>query len=267
MSWWATIIGGTFGYMLGGPLGALFGAAIGRNFDRGFSLTQEGMAGFKPGDRERVQSAFFIATFSVMGHIAKADGRVSASEIELARAVMNQMSLTADQKKVAIDLFNQGKQADFDLDKVLEQFRTECQRRHNLIQMFIEIQIHAAYADDVMHPDEKRLLLKMCGLLGFTPHDFAHMEAMVRSQRDFQGDATTGKSHKVILKEAYAILDVSEHASDVDVKRAYRRLMNQHHPDKLASKGLPEEMMKLATEKTQEIKAAYETVKKSRGMR
>ena len=57
---------------------------------------------------------------------------------------------------------------------------------------------------------------------------------------------------------------MSKNASDADVKKAYRRLMNQHHPDKLVSKGLPEEMMKLANEKTQQIKEAYERIKKSR---
>ena len=64
--------------------------------------------------------------------------------------------------------------------------------------------------------------------------------------------------------EAYEMLGVSKNASDADVKKAYRRLMNQHHPDKLVAKGLPEEMIKLANEKTQQIKEAYERIKKSR---
>ena len=69
-----------------------------------------------------------------------------------------------------------------------------------------------------------------------------------------------------MLKDAYLVLGVSSPASDADVKKAYRRMMNQHHPDKLVAKGLPEEMMKLATEKTQEIKKAYELIKQKRGM-
>jgi DnaJ like chaperone protein len=66
------------------------------------------------------------------------------------------------------------------------------------------------------------------------------------------------------LHEAYAVLGVDRTAGDAEVKKAYRRLMNQHHPDKLVARGLPEEMIDLATEKTQEIKAAYETVMESR---
>ena len=70
---------------------------------------------------------------------------------------------------------------------------------------------------------------------------------------------------RMTLEDAYAILEVSPQASDREVKKAYRLLMSRHHPDKLVAKGLPEEMMKIATEKTQEIRAAYEIVKNSRG--
>lgn len=66
---------------------------------------------------------------------------------------------------------------------------------------------------------------------------------------------------KSALKAAYRVLGLDENCSDVELKRAYNKLISQHHPDKLVSKGLPEEMMKLATEKTQEIKDAYELIK------
>ena len=86
---------------------------------------------------------------------------------------------------------------------------------------------------------------------------------MVQAQQEFayqqgRGSKTPPQS---TLKAAYQVLGVAETASDAEVKKAYRRLMNQHHPDKLVAKGLPEEMMKLATEKTQEIKNAYEQIK------
>ena len=61
------------------------------------------------------------------------------------------------------------------------------------------------------------------------------------------------------------MLNVQPDAGEAEVKRAYRRLMSQHHPDKLVSKGLPEEMVKVATRKTQEIKAAYEKIREARG--
>jgi len=261
MAWWGKLLGGYFGFVLGGPIGALLGAALGHQFDKG------ARAHIEPGHQERVQLSFFTATFSVMGHMAKADGRVSESEIQLARQVMAEMSLNSEQKKLAIDLFNQGKQPDFPVLEVLDQLRRECHRRTTLLQMFLEIQLHAAYADGVMHSEEKRLLLQIFEHLGFSRRVFEQLDAMVRAQRQFHGDARQRAPGRDMLKDAYAALGVSKSASDAEVKKAYRRLMNQHHPDKLMAKGLPEEMIKLATEKTQEIKAAYDTIKDARGMR
>jgi DnaJ like chaperone protein len=252
--------------MLGGPLGAILGAALGHHFDRGLKgLAAEDRAGFRVGDQARVQSAFFTATFSVMGHIAKADGRVSEDEIDLARTVMAHMQLPPDMKRTAIRLFNEGKQADFPLEDVLQQFRRECHRRVNLLRMFVEIQIQAAYADGAMHPAERRVLEHVCRMLGIALDEFAHLEAFIRAQRHaHRGGAA--QPHPT-LKDAYDVLGIDKSVSDDEVKKAYRRLMSQHHPDKLVARGLPEEMMELAKEKTQEIRAAYDEIKKSRGMR
>jgi len=254
-------LGGAFGFMLGGPLGALIGAAFGHNFDKGLGRIGED---FAPGAQERVQTVFFTTVFSVMGHLAKADGRVSKSEIELARQIMQQFNLDDERRKIAINLFDQGKQADFPLDDVLQQFRQECHRRRNLMQMFVEILMHAAYADGELHAGERQVLEQVRVALGFSPQVFQHIEAMVRNARHFAGAGAAGVSPRDVLREAYEVLGVDESASDAEVKKAYRRLMNQHHPDKLVSKGLPEEMIKLATEKSQEIRKAYETIKKAR---
>lgn len=275
MSWWGKILGGTFGFMIGGPLGALFGAAFGHQFDAGMKGVDRDFAGqgFEPGDRERVQTVFFTATFSVLGHLAKADGRVSEDEIGVARAIMEQMNLDHARRQAAIKLFNQGKQAGYDLDGVIKQFRQECRRRDNLMRMFIEILLHAAYADGTMHPAERSMLEDICDKLGFSRAELRHLEVLVVAQRNFQAGAAGGRggatapAPRALLAEAYKVLDVPESAPDGDVKRAYRRLMNQHHPDKLVAKGLPEEMMQIAKEKTQEIKAAYERVKQARGMK
>ncbi|MFP5506086.1 MAG: co-chaperone DjlA [Gammaproteobacteria bacterium] len=268
MSWWGTVLGGAFGFMIGGPLGALLGAALGRRFDKGL----QGLGDYQAqvGDQERVQTAFFTASFAVMGHLAKVDGQVSKDEIRLAEEVMARMRLDADMRRAAINLFNEGKAADFDLDAVLDQFRAECHRRRHLLQMFIEIQLHACYADGSLHAEEARVLRHICARLGFSAQEFAHLEAMVRAAREFAGAGAQGARSGAVptrdrLAEAYKVLDVKPDASDAEVKTAYRRLMNQHHPDKLVAKGLPEEMIALATEKTQEIKAAYETIKAARG--
>ncbi|AKH20963.1 co-chaperone DjlA [Sedimenticola thiotaurini] len=270
MSWWGKLAGGAFGFMVGGPIGALLGAVLGHNLDKGLKgLSDEER--LPPGDQERVQTAFFTTTFSVMGAIAKADGRVSRDEIALANSVMAEMDLNEEMRRTAINLFNQGKSADFPLDEVLNQFRRECHRRNTLIQMFIEIQLQAAYADGSLHKAEEQLLLHICKQLGIPEFAFRRLEKMIRAEAGFSGRGGGGrqagaKPSGPTLEDAYAILNVSSDASNAEVKQAYRRLLSQHHPDKLVSKGLPEEMMKMAAQKTHEIRQAYERVKEARGI-
>lgn len=262
MSWWGKILGGTFGMMIGGPIGALLGAALGHNFDKGLSYSEaDDRTGF--GRQQRAQTLFYTATFSVMGHICKADGQVTEDEIALARQVMQQMDMNAEQKKAAIRLFSEGKKPDFPLQDVIQQFRREIGFRPNLLRMFIEIQIMAAYADGVMHPQERSVLLNICQALNISRHEFDHLCAMIGGMAD--GSSTTGRRDgSPSLKQAYTILDISESASVSEIKRSYRRLLSQHHPDKLVAKGLPEEMMKVAAERTHEIRKAYEVIKKDR---
>ena len=212
------------------------------------------------GDNERTQAAFFTATFAVMGHIAKADGRVSEHEIQAARSLMQQMRLNDAQKKAAIDLFQKGKEADFPLDEVLQQFRNECHRRTTLLRMFLEIQIQAAMADGRMDPAESQVLHHVGNTLGF---DAPQIEQLINFVTSAAGGHAPGQPVQPIAA-AYTVLGIPQSASDAEVKKAYRRLTNQHHPDKLVAKGMPEEMVKLANEKTQEIRRAWERIRDHR---
>ena len=256
MAWWGKLIGGTVGFMLGGPLGALLGSSVGHQFDA--RKGNRGGSKFLPGNQERTQAAFFTATFSVMGHLAKADGHVSPQEIQAASVVMSQMQLTPPQREAAIDLFEQGKQGDFPLDDVLNQFRTECHRRVTLLRMFMEIQVQAALADGRLDAAENRILLHVAEVLGF---DSDQVDRLI----DFiQAGGKSPADQEKSLADAYQILGVEPSASDDVVKTAYRRLMSRHHPDKLVAKGLPEEMIALATDKTKEIQQAWERVREER---
>lgn len=262
MSWLGKVVGGAFGFMMGGPLGAILGASVGHQFD-------EGMHGFEtdeklnPGDQHRVQMAFFTATFSVMGHIAKADGKVSAAEINLAKRVMDQLALSEELRKTAINLFQQGKAENFPINEVLDQFRKECHRRTHLIRMFLEIQIQAAYADGVLDAAEENVLHTICSHLGISRFEYERIKLQFQAQQRFYGH-TQQRQAVNVLDDAYAVLGVPSSATDAEVKKSYRRLMSQHHPDKLVAKGLPEEMMTIAKEKTQKISKAYEVIKESR---
>ncbi len=261
MGWWGKLVGGALGFAIGGPLGALLGAAMGHNLDAGLGGRSRS---FNAGDQERVQTAFFTATFSIMGHVAKADGQVTKDEIAMARQVMAQMQLNEAQRLAAINLFQEGKADDFPLDEVIIQFRHECNRRVNLVRMFLEIQIATALADGNIDYTEERVLYYIADKLGFPRVFFDRLIASVRAQQHF-ADEQSGRAGHASLQDAYDMLGVESNATDSEIKKSYRRQMSQHHPDKLVSKGLPEEMTKIATEKTQDIMAAYERIKESRG--
>ena len=139
--------------------------------------------------------------------------------------------------------------------------------------MFVEIQLHAVYADGSSHPAEEKVLHDVCEYLRFPKFMLRQMEILVRAgganragaeQRSSGGSSASRRNSDLTVAEAYTLLGVEKSAEQSEVKRAYRKLMSQHHPDKLVAKGLPPEMIKIATEKTQAIRAAYELVKESR---
>ncbi|MCH7816808.1 MAG: co-chaperone DjlA [Proteobacteria bacterium] len=259
MSWWGKVVGGTLGFMMGGPLGALLGASLGNYFDGGReAIRLNGSMGL--GATERVQSVFFTTTFALMGYIAKSDGHVTADEIALVEQVMRQMQLNPQQRTVATNLFNAGKQADFPVHEVLAQFKRESFRRRNLVQMFLEIIVATAFADGRLDSREQIVLEDIASDLGYTRVQFKQLLGRLSGQAHFVNQESSEKK----LIAAYELLGINSYVNQAELKKAYRRQMNQHHPDKLVAKGLPEEMTELATRKTQDIKAAYELIKSHR---
>jgi DnaJ like chaperone protein len=279
MLWIGKIVGILLGYAFAGPLGAVIGFIFGHNFD--IALRQQWVNSHPNSQKQsQVQNAFFIATFQVMGHVAKSDGRVSEVEIQAARAVMQRMGLNEKMRRRAIELFNQGKETDFSLQQSLQRLLENSQRNRSLLQMFYDIQLQAAFAEGVLSPQKKRLLQFICQRLGCTPVDFSTYESIYRGYYYYQQQTSqqrgrqqyyqnrqshTQPSPVSTLSNAYKILGVPESATTIEIKRAYRKLMSQNHPDKLVAKGLPDEMMKLATEKTQQIRGAYDQIRESRG--
>jgi len=260
------IFGALIGYWLGDFWGFLIGIYLGHQVDKRMTRVAGGyLLRTVANYQAKTQQIFFESTFSVMGCLAKADGRVSEEEIALARQVMQRMGLNEDAQRQAMQLFARGKQSDFDLDSVLQKLHQATRGRQNLIQMFIEIQLGVGYADGMLNPTERDLLLKICSSLGFSVQAFERLEAMI--QAEIHHHKTGGRDQGPSVEDAYAILSIDETATDAEVKRAYRSLTNQHHPDKLAAKGLPPEMMKLAQEKTHEIRTAYERIRETRGFK
>lgn len=259
---WGSIFGAALGYFVGGIIGAIIGFFIGRFFDRGLQTVSQS---FNPENVARIQAIFFKTLFSTMGHLAKADGRVTEDEIAVARAIMQQMRLNEDQRQEAMAFFNQGKAADFDLEAQLLDFKKHCHWRRDLVLMFLEVQIATIFADGVQSAEEQQVLYRIGTALGIRQAELDKLVKMVQAQRNYyQQGGQPGVDPQKLLSEAYGVLGVAETASDKEVKLAYRKLMSQHHPDKLVSKGLPEEMMELAKEKAQEIQSAYDLISKTR---
>jgi len=267
------LAGAFFGYLISGGsiLGAIIGYFFGSMFDRGLSQG-DFVGGFhSQRGRQQIQQVFFKTIFSLLGHLAKADGRVSEDEIQTTRSIMEQMRLNQSQKQQAMDFFAQGKATDFQIDALLDEYRQVSHKNRMLTQMLLEVLILGALSDGELHKNEEVILLHVFTRLGFTQNDYQRMLSMVQGQQHFhQGGGASGQrfytqeSREDALKEAYDVLDSTPAATDRELKKAYRRQMNQHHPDKLVSRGMPEEMVKMANEKTQEIKAAYELIVEER---
>ncbi|MRX27611.1 co-chaperone DjlA [Kangiella sp. HZ709] len=272
MGWVGKLIGGLLGFIFTrGPIGALLGALIGHQFDKKSAEQQERL---DPQAQQKIQAVFFTSTFSIMGHIAKADGRVSEQEIKHAENVMARMGLDVSTRKIAIDHFKQGKGSGFDFEGVMAKFKQVVGRQRNLMQMFLEIQISMAMADGKVDPIEQNILRQIGQRLGFAGFIIDQLIKMAQAAQGFHQYSQQQGGHRAAgqtdygapsIEQAYQVLGVSASDDKTVVKKAYKRLMSQHHPDKLVSKGLPESMIKIATEKTQEIKSAYELVERHKG--
>jgi DnaJ like chaperone protein len=127
-----------------------------------------------------------------------------------------------------------------------------------------------ALADGTLDGEERDALHTISSLLGVPIREVDRLLAMLAAQSRFHresGYQSPQASPAKRLEDAYAALGISEAATDAEVKRTYRRLMSENHPDKLMAKGVPDEMLRVATERSQEISTAYEVIKESRGMR
>ncbi len=271
------IIGALIGWFTLGPLGAVLGLVAGHFFDIGMKKNREA---FSPEQRQKVEHAFFSALFPVLGYLAKADGRVSEEEVSSTEELMQRMGLNADQRSEAIKLFSEGKQDDFDLHSALAEFSEVCARYTDLKRQYLSFLIQLALADGSLHEKETAVLEQVAAELGFSSFIFKQLMAMVQAQAAFRQQQQQGyqgahghQQHQAgsgffgaasELETAYKALGLESNVSDDELKRRYRKLMSENHPDKLAGQGVPDEVVRQATERSQEIQTAYDLIKKSR---
>ena len=287
MQYIGKIIGFFLGYQIfHGLFGGIFGAFLGHLADKKlYELGSVRSSIF--GKNLTRQTLFTLTTFAVLGHLAKAKGRVTEEDIQNARNLMAHLNLDAKTQQEAQKAFTLGKEADFPLRNVIREFREACARRQDLLRFFIQVQITAAIQDGELDAQEQQVLFTIAEAMGMSRMQFEQMLGMIMAAQQFsrgdfhqqysqqsdysQGSYSQGgysgyqQSHQPSIDAAYKVLGVTANDDQNTVKRAYRKLMNENHPDKLAAKGLPDEMMELAKEKTQQIQAAYDLICKQKG--
>src|SRR6187399_2973160 len=213
----------------------------------------------------RVREQFIEATFAVMGALCKADGVVTRNEIQVVEQTFTLLRLGPEQKAKAKAAFNRGKTPGFDLDGTVAVFARVAPRGSILFKLFLQLQAMVVAADGQVHPAERAVLLRVARDLGLSERELAQLEALIRAAARPPSSAPQSRdSSQRRLADAYAVLGVTPNASESDIKHAYRKLIRENHPDKIASKGLPESMRSVAETRSREINAAYDLIKKTR---
>ncbi len=252
MGWLGKVVGGTIGFALGGPIGAVAGATFGHTFDKREEayLAEPGLAQ-SLSNGEEAQMTFFVAAFSMLAKIAKVDGQVSQKEIDSIELFMTRdLNLDSKSRKSAVNIFRQALHSQETFEAFAMQFYRAFSAQPRILHLMMDILIRVSAADGGIEVEEDHLLIQAADIFNMSQGDFKRLKSKY-------------------VKEAnpnYAVLNCDESASNDEIKKQYRKLVTEYHPDKIAAKGLPEEFTTFATEKFVEIQEAYNVVRKERGI-
>ncbi|NUF50443.1 co-chaperone DjlA [Gilliamella sp. ESL0250] len=277
---WAMITGFVLSIVLKTGWGFLFGLFIGPMLYQAFcnKLTEQ--------KTKANPELYLTVVFEVLGHLSKAKGVVTQDDINLASQFMDRLQLDRNSRKLAQDSFNRGKASDYPLRSRLAELYAQYRYRRNVLNIFCEQLIQAALVDGILDEKEQQILFIVAEEFNIPRQQMAiYIQMMMGSyhfrynsynnqqnqrdqyQRSNHYGGYQGRSTQSDLQNAYRILGIDSSAEISEIKRAYRKLMNEHHPDKLVSKGLPKEMLEAAKKRAQEIQAAYDLIKTARGFK
>jgi DnaJ like chaperone protein len=214
----------------------------------------------------RVSDEFVRALFGCMGHLAKSDGRVTEDEIRAARLIMHRLGLSPAQVRRAMHWFEDGKRPGFPLVQTVREVRRVSARSTSKRTLFLRLLLEVVLAKSTLRKQERHMIWTICTELDIGRVELAQLEAMIRAQKGFkrspEGDADAAR-----LRQAYETLGVSPEVSNDEIKKAYRRLMNRNHPDKIAGENPGADVVAEAGRRTREVRGAYEMLKARRSIR
>ncbi|WWP01058.1 MAG: co-chaperone DjlA [Candidatus Dasytiphilus stammeri] len=265
------LFGKTLGLFIGlasgtGIVGVVVGLFIGHIIDKTLDFSVK----INFTNQSRRQELFYRTTFQIVGHISKCKGRVTEIDIKNALNLMDHIQLSGEERKLAQQAFREGKHFKYPLRSKLRELHQICFDRFDLIRMFLDIQIQTALSDGLLHPKERKVLHILAEELGISQIQLEQFLQMIEREIDGVKSSATQNYGRYTsetfteLDEACKVLGVKISDDYVTIKRAWRRRMNEYHPDKLLAKGLPTNLMKIAQQKIQEIQKAWELIKKIR---
>ncbi len=214
----------------------------------------------------RVSDEFVRALFCCMGHLAKSDGRVTEDEIRAARLIMHRLGLSPAQVRRAIGWFDDGKQRGFPLVQTVREVRRVSGRSAAKRTLFLRLLLEVVLAKPSLRREERAMIWTVCSELGIGRVELAQLEAMIRAQKGFKR-SPAGDADAARVRRAYETLGVKPDASNDEIKKAYRRLMNRSHPDKIAGSNPGADVVAEAERRTREVRGAYEMLKARRSIR
>jgi DnaJ like chaperone protein len=268
--WLGKIIGAAVGLaLLRHPLGLLFGLLVGHMYDiGGFSFARP---------PRRVARSFVDPLFGLIGAMAKADGRVSEDEIAAVEQLMQRMGLGPVQRHEAIACFNAGKSPGFVVDRAIRDLRSWCLGRRDHAYVLIDVLLDVVFSDGSGTEPRMQLMRRMCSALGVQEREIAVLAAMKGHIWATAGSAGQSYSYRhgggtaapppaqTSGPDPYAVLGVARGVDEGGLKRAWRKLMSEHHPDKLGD--VPAPLRERAEQRARDINTAYERIKAERGFR